>query len=98
MMLTSHPCGSQWRQMQRQMLQLCMCILCTVVVLEKEAAAIRSEFCSDSIIAQKRIRLLELLYGTKHTLLGLFLHQLASLAGLSPRNTSRTRRHRLQML
>ena len=67
----------------------------TVLTLEKEAATIRSESYSDSVVgawAQQHVRVV--LYGSnlKHAWLGPFLHELASdsLAGLKPSNTSRT--------
>ena len=62
----------------------------TVLALQKEAAAIRCEFYSDPVFgkwAQQHIQVVE--YGLQHAQLGPFLHQLASLSGLDPGNTSK---------
>ena len=62
----------------------------TVLALQKKAAAVRCEFYSDpdfSKWAQQHIRVV--VYGSQHAQLGPFLHQLASLPGLDPSNTSK---------
>ncbi len=62
----------------------------TVLALERESSAIRREFYSDPVFgewARQHIRIVE--YGTMHSQLGPFLHQLATLAGLEPNDTSK---------